>query len=92
MKAKLLITSGKLLVTSGTAACLGIMAALMPADVQAAQVNATLSWVTGDYGTTYDYSGPRLDMTINPDGSNCTTISVFVSSCMIRTNVISVWK
>lgn len=47
MKAKLLITSGKLLVTSGTAACLGIMAALMPADVQAAQVNATLSWVTG---------------------------------------------
>ncbi|EEO82253.1 putative exported protein precursor, partial [Yersinia pestis biovar Orientalis str. India 195] len=32
MKAKLLITSGKLLVTSGTAACLGIMAALMPAD------------------------------------------------------------
>lgn len=44
MKAKLLITSGKLLVTSGTAACLGIMAALMPADVQAAQVNATLSW------------------------------------------------
>lgn len=70
MKAKLLITSGKLLVTSGTAACLGIMAALMPADVQAAQVNATLSWVTGDYGTTCDYSGPRLDMTINPDGSN----------------------
>ncbi|ENA1774189.1 hypothetical protein NE897_08985 [Yersinia ruckeri] len=60
----------KLLVTSGTAACLGIMAALLPIDAEAAKINATLSWVTGDYGTSYDYTGPRLDMNINPDGSN----------------------
>lgn len=60
----------KLLVTSGTAACLGIIAALLPVCVHAAKVNATLSWVTGDYGTPYDYSGPRLDMNLNPDGSN----------------------
>ncbi|EMG6371615.1 OmpG family monomeric porin [Salmonella enterica subsp. diarizonae serovar 11:k:z53] len=60
----------KLLVTSGTAVCLGIIATLLPVCVHAAKVNATLSWVTGDYGTPYDYSGPRLDMNLNPDGSN----------------------
>lgn len=63
MKAKLLVISGK-------AACMGMVLALLPAAGQAAKVNLTTSWVTGDYGTDYDYSGPRLDLNLNPDGSN----------------------
>lgn len=41
---------------------------LMPA--HAAAINATLSHESGDYGSDYNYAGPRLDMTINPEGSN----------------------
>lgn len=42
----------------------------LPWHAQAAKVNATLSWESGDYNSNYDYAGPRLDMNINPGGSN----------------------
>ena len=50
--------------------CISLALCMIPLSAQAARVNATLSWESGDYGTTYNYAGPRLDMSINPDGSN----------------------
>lgn len=37
---------------------------------QAAKVDSTISWENVRYGTAGDYSGPRIDGTINPDNSN----------------------
>ncbi|KHT63392.1 hypothetical protein RJ45_12340 [Photobacterium gaetbulicola] len=56
--------------TSRVVLCAVLVAASIPMVAQAAKVNATLSYESGDYGSDYDYAGPRLDMNINPDGSN----------------------
>lgn len=55
---------------SGTLLAAGLLTVLLPLQVDAAKINATLSHESGDYGSDYNYAGPRLDMTINPDGSN----------------------
>ena len=55
---------------SRTLVAMGVLAALLPWQASAAKINATLSHESGDYGSDYNYAGPRLDMTINPDGSN----------------------
>lgn len=63
MKSGLISTSRLLL-------CAGIVSACLPIAAQAAKVNASISHESADYDSDYSYSGPRLDMVINPDGSN----------------------
>lgn len=48
----------------------GLLSLLLPLQANAAKINATLSHESGDYGSDYNYTGPRLDITINPEGSN----------------------
>lgn len=49
---------------------LGIFISCVSPTVEAAKVNVTLSQESGNYGSDYDYTGPRLDLTVNPDASN----------------------
>ena len=63
MKSGLISTSRLLL-------CAGIVSACFPLGAHAAKVNATISQESADYGSDYNYSGPRLDVNLNPDGSN----------------------
>ncbi|MDX2321974.1 MAG: hypothetical protein QNK26_15415 [Moritella sp.] len=55
---------------SGSVVSVGLLSLVLPFAASAAKINATLSHESGDYGSDYNYSGPRFDMTINPDGSN----------------------
>lgn len=48
----------------------GLTAMTMASTASAAKISLTTSYEVGDYGSTYNYDGPRLDMTINPDGTN----------------------
>lgn len=48
----------------------GLTAMTMASSANAAKISLTTSYEVGDYGSDYNYDGPRLDMTINPDGTN----------------------
>jgi hypothetical protein len=55
---------------SGSLLSVGLLSLLLPLQANAAKINATLSHESAEYGSDYNYAGPRFDMTINPDGSN----------------------
>ncbi len=50
----------------------GLTAMTMASSANAAKVSLNTSYEVGDYGSgdAYNYAGPRVDLTMNPDGSN----------------------
>ena len=50
----------------------GLAVLFVASDASAAKVSLNASYEVGDYGSgdSYNYGGPRIDLTMNPDGSN----------------------
>ncbi len=55
--------------TARAALCFGVISVLASVNAEA-KTNLVASYESGKYESDYSYSGPRIDMTLNPDGSN----------------------